>query len=140
MTTAPASSCCSRRIILEMGHVASVTQLGIRTMNDEQKRQVERYRNRLRLFEARDLPCELSRLEHIPENADLSPEGLMNPLGRGSGRRVVFADLRVSLGFTSFQCDGRDNPEGEQPERPQGLHEHPGEAEQRDRDQLEQSE
>lgn len=65
----PDSHACTAARILEMGHVASVTQLGIRTMNDEQKPQLERHGDRLRIYEARELSGELPRLQHIPEGA-----------------------------------------------------------------------
>jgi arginase len=65
----PDSHACTAARLLEMAHVASLTQLGIRTMNHEQRPQKERYGNRLRIYEARDLPGELPRLEHIPEGA-----------------------------------------------------------------------
>jgi arginase family enzyme len=52
-----------------MPHVASVTQFGIRTLNKAQMPQRDRYRDRLHIFFARDLPGELPRLSHIPNSA-----------------------------------------------------------------------
>lgn len=53
--------------ILEMPHVASLTQLGIRTLNPPQAEQAECYRDRLRMFFARDLSGAWPLLAHIPE-------------------------------------------------------------------------
>ncbi len=63
------SHACTIARALEMNHVASVTQLGIRTLNKAQMPQLERYRDRLHLFHARDLPGELPLLPHIPAGA-----------------------------------------------------------------------
>jgi arginase family enzyme len=52
-----------------MDHVASLTQLGIRTLNEEQRRQAERYGDRLLVLEARDLEGPLKAPGHIPEAA-----------------------------------------------------------------------
>lgn len=51
----PDSHACVASRILEMEHVASVTQLGIRTLSEVQRHQVERYGSRIRVLEARDL-------------------------------------------------------------------------------------
>jgi agmatinase len=53
--------------LLEMKHVASLTQLGIRTMNPPQAEQAERHRDRLQLFPACNLPQDLPPLPHIPQ-------------------------------------------------------------------------
>jgi len=63
------SHACTISRALEMSHVASVTQLGIRTLNATQMPQLERYRERLHIFLARDLLGELPRLSHIPNGA-----------------------------------------------------------------------
>jgi len=63
------SHACTISRALEMRHVASVTQLGIRTLNAAQMPQLERYRDRLHIFFARDLPGELPMLSHIFKGA-----------------------------------------------------------------------
>jgi agmatinase len=65
------SHACTAARLLEMSHVASITQLGIRTLNPTQAKQVERYRDRLHVYFARDLPGELPPLSHIPPNASV---------------------------------------------------------------------
>lgn len=65
----PDSHACTAARLLEMEHVLSLTQLGIRTMNDEQARQRDRYAERLHVYEARALPGELPALAHIPRDA-----------------------------------------------------------------------
>ncbi len=63
------SHACVAARLLEMSHVGSVTQLGIRTLNDTQKEQVEQHRDRLRIYFAKDLEGPLPDLNHIPDNA-----------------------------------------------------------------------
>ncbi len=63
------SHACPGARILEMEHIASLTQLGIRAMNAVQSPFLERYPDRLIIHEARELPAELPELTHIPENA-----------------------------------------------------------------------
>ncbi len=63
------SHACVAARLLEMEHVASVTQLGIRTLNAEQSGQLERYSDRLRILYARDLMGELPKLSHIATGA-----------------------------------------------------------------------
>jgi arginase len=65
----PHSHACTAARILEMTHVASLTQLGIRTLNDEQSKQLVRFHDRLRLLFARDLTGPLPSLRHIPDDA-----------------------------------------------------------------------
>jgi agmatinase len=65
----PDSHACTGARILEMEHVESLTQLGIRTMSDDERRQAERYGERVRVFDARDLEGPLPRLDHIPPEA-----------------------------------------------------------------------
>lgn len=67
----PDSHACTGARLLEMTHVASLTQIGIRTMNQEQRRQAERYRERLTVLEARELENPLPALSHIPLDADV---------------------------------------------------------------------
>lgn len=65
----PDSHACTGARLLELDHVLSVTQLGIRTMNEIQERQRERFSDRLFIHEARALKQEMPRLAHIPEGA-----------------------------------------------------------------------
>jgi agmatinase len=65
----PHSHACVATRLLEMDHVASVTQLGIRALNDEQSQQIVRFHDRLRLMFARDLTGPLPFLKHIPDDA-----------------------------------------------------------------------
>jgi agmatinase len=63
------SHACVAARLLEMNFVASVTQLGIRTLNDKQTKQVEKHRDRLRIHFAKDLEGPLPELGHIPAGA-----------------------------------------------------------------------
>jgi len=63
------SHACTMARALEMSHIASVTQLGIRTMNASQMPRFERYRERIHMFSARELIGELPPLSHIPAGA-----------------------------------------------------------------------
>jgi len=63
------SHACVAARLLEMEHVASVTQLGIRTLNAEQSGQLERYSDRLRILYAKDLIGKLPKLSHIAAGA-----------------------------------------------------------------------
>jgi agmatinase len=63
------SHACVAARLLEMEHVASVTQLGIRTLNAPQAKEAERCRERVHLYYARDLTGELPWLDHIPAGA-----------------------------------------------------------------------
>ncbi len=63
------SHACVAARLLEMPHVASLTQLGIRTLNPAQAEVAERFRERLRCFLARDLTGELPPLDHLPASA-----------------------------------------------------------------------
>jgi len=63
------SHACTMARALEMSHVASVTQLGIRTMNASQMPLFELHRDRIHMFFARDLSGELPALSHIPAGA-----------------------------------------------------------------------
>lgn len=63
------SHACVAARLLEMEHVASVTQLGIRTLNAGQSGQLERYSDRLRILYAKDLLAELPKLSHIAAGA-----------------------------------------------------------------------
>jgi len=63
------SHACTGARALEMEHVETLTQLGIRTMTEEQSVLVEAHPERLVIHEARELPAELPELGHIPEDA-----------------------------------------------------------------------
>ena len=63
------SHACVAARLLEMEHVASVTQLGIRTLNADQASQLERYSDRLRIFYAKELNGELPKPPHIEAGA-----------------------------------------------------------------------
>ncbi len=65
----PHSHACVAARLLEMPQVASLTQLGIRTMNPVQHQQAARFRDQLHLVEARELTGELPTLQHIPLHA-----------------------------------------------------------------------
>ncbi len=65
----PDSHACTGARLLEMAHVASLTQIGIRTMNSEQGRQVERYRERLTVLEARESRVPSRRYLTFPATA-----------------------------------------------------------------------
>lgn len=65
----PFSHACTGARILEMDHVASLTQLGIRTMTEVQSSFLDRFPDRLFVHEARELTTELPELGHIAEDA-----------------------------------------------------------------------
>ena len=65
----PESHACTGARILEMAHVASLTQLGIRTMNAAQEPHRDRYGDSLFMYQARELPGQLPELAHIPDGA-----------------------------------------------------------------------
>jgi arginase family enzyme len=52
-----------------MEHVASLTQIGIRTLNQAQLEVARRHAGRLTILEARDLSIRPSDLSHIPDGA-----------------------------------------------------------------------
>jgi len=63
------SHACVGARLLEMKHVASLTQVGLRYLNPPQAREAERQRDRLHMLYARDLPGEVPPFEHIPAGA-----------------------------------------------------------------------
>jgi agmatinase len=63
------SHACVGARILEMEHVASLTQIGIRTLNQPQLEVARRHAGRLTILEARDLSFRPSDLSHIPGGA-----------------------------------------------------------------------
>lgn len=62
------SHACVAARFLEMPHVASLTQLGIRTRNAEQRELAARYEGRLHQHTARELGAGLPVLDHVPPN------------------------------------------------------------------------
>lgn len=65
----PWSHACVGARVLEMDHVASLTQIGVRTLNRPQLEVARRNAGRLTILEARDAPYRVSDLAHIPERA-----------------------------------------------------------------------
>ncbi len=63
------SHACVGARILEMEHVASLTQIGVRTLNQAQLAVARRHAGRLTILEARDVPFRPSDLSHIPDGA-----------------------------------------------------------------------
>ncbi|MFQ5823124.1 MAG: arginase family protein, partial [bacterium] len=63
------SHACTAARILEMNHIASLTQLGIRTLNPAQSQQVERFQDRIHLYLAHTLTDEIPSIPHIPKGA-----------------------------------------------------------------------
>lgn len=65
----PYSHACVAARLLELKHIASITQIGIRTMNSIQNQQAKRFSDRFHLVLARDLPEQLEYLPHLTEGA-----------------------------------------------------------------------
>ena len=63
------SHACAAARMLEMSHVASLTQLGVRTLNRPQSQQAVLHRDRLRIFSSRDLGGGIPAISHIPRGA-----------------------------------------------------------------------
>lgn len=63
------SHACVAARLIEFKHIASITQIGIRTMNRVQNQVAKEYSDRLHLMPARDLPEKLESLPHIKEGA-----------------------------------------------------------------------
>jgi agmatinase len=63
------SHACVASRLLEYDHIASITQIGIRTMNRVQQEVVDKFSDRLHLFPARELSEKLPSLSHIPIGA-----------------------------------------------------------------------
>ena len=63
------SHACVGARILEMEHVASLTQIGIRTLNQAQLEVARRHAGRLTILEARDLSFRPSDLSHIRDGS-----------------------------------------------------------------------
>jgi agmatinase len=65
----PYSHACVASRLLEYEHIASITQIGIRTLNQVQKEVIDKFKNRLYLLPARELSEKLPPLSHIPTGA-----------------------------------------------------------------------
>ncbi|MBW4633875.1 MAG: agmatinase [Iphinoe sp. HA4291-MV1] len=65
----PYSHACVAARLLELKHIASVTQIGIRTMNWVQNQQVKQFGERLHVLSARELPEQLEPPPHLTEGA-----------------------------------------------------------------------
>jgi agmatinase len=61
------SHACTAARILEMDHVKSVIQVGIRALNQIQQDQIDRYGSRIQVLEARQLGQHAALAEHIEE-------------------------------------------------------------------------
>lgn len=65
----PYSHACVAARLLEFDHIASITQIGIRTMTEIQKQQSQRFGDRYHLVSARDLPEQIEAPSHLEEGA-----------------------------------------------------------------------
>jgi agmatinase len=104
------SHACVGARILEMAHVASLTQIGIRTMNAPQQQTAGRYPQRLHLLEARVIPGEIPIPAHIPTGADVYitldldvfdpafAPGVAHPVPAGLAPRAVMNFLQQAPG------------------------------------------
>ena len=61
----PDSHACTGRLILEMEHVAGLTQLGVRAITPAQKELAAGYGSRLKMIPAKGISGALPRLDHI---------------------------------------------------------------------------
>ncbi len=100
------SHACVAARILEMPHVASLTQIGIRTLNTPQETTARRFPDRLRMMAAREIPAGIPQLAHIPPSGavyvtlDLDvfdpafAPGVSHPVPSGLSPRVVMNFLQ----------------------------------------------
>jgi agmatinase len=100
------SHACVIARLLEMDHVVSVTQLGIRALNDEQSKLLAQYQDRVHVLFARDLPSPIPRLKHLAQGAPvyltldmdgLDPTcapGVSHPVPGGLSSRQVLSFLQ----------------------------------------------
>ncbi len=65
----PNSHACVAVRLLELEHIASITQIGIRTMTSIQMQQAQRFGERYHLICARDLPQKIETLPHLQQGA-----------------------------------------------------------------------
>lgn len=92
--------------MLEMQHIASVTQVGVRTMNAIQQDTARRFGERLRIISAREIESEIPAAAHISGSAlvyltlDLDvfdpafAPGVSHPVPGGLSSRVVLDFLQ----------------------------------------------
>ncbi|MGH9859172.1 MAG: arginase family protein, partial [Candidatus Acidiferrales bacterium] len=102
----PESHACVAARLLEMEHIASVTQMGIRTMNAIQEESARRFGERLRIVPAREIENEIPAPAHISGDAlvyltlDLDvfdpafAPGVSHPAPGGLSPRVVLDFLQ----------------------------------------------
>ncbi|MGH9815957.1 MAG: agmatinase [Candidatus Acidiferrales bacterium] len=102
----PESHACVAARLLEMEHIASVTQMGIRTMNAIQEESARRFGERLRIVPAREIENEIPAPAHISGDAlvyltlDLDvfdpafAPGVSHPVPGGLSPRVVLDFLQ----------------------------------------------
>jgi arginase len=95
------SHACVGARILELAHVASLTQIGIRTMTAPQRAVAHRHQARLHLLEAREISGEIPVPGHIPGGAEVYvtldldvfdpafAPGVAHPVPAGLGPRAV---------------------------------------------------
>lgn len=65
------SHACTAARMLEMEHVANITQIGIRTLNPPQQRLAEQVGDRLHMVAAREVAPAIPNLSHIPADASV---------------------------------------------------------------------
>lgn len=63
------SNACVAARVIEMTHIVSVTQIGIRTLNLPQQAVAEKFRDTLEILHAHELPGEIPPLVKIPQGA-----------------------------------------------------------------------
>jgi agmatinase len=102
------SHACAAARMLELSHVASLTQLGVRTLNRPQSQQAVLHRDRLRILSARDLASGIPALSHIPRGAKVYVNididafdpayapGVSHPVPGGLAPRQVFDFLQCA--------------------------------------------
>jgi len=100
------SHACVGARILELPHVASLTQIGIRTMNASQRKVARAHGGRLHLLEAREAGDAIPAPAHIPRGADVYltldldvfdpayAPGVSHPVPGGLAPRAVMSFLQ----------------------------------------------
>ena len=93
------SHACVAARILEMPHVAQLTQIGIRTMTATQRATAERHRERIQIYEARSIPAKWSLAWDAPTYLTIDLDGfdpafapgVSHPVPGGLAPREVFS-------------------------------------------------